>query len=138
MHQIVNDVSDFKPAFGADITQAKDQDDGLKDLRNKNITLPLMIHLLKTKDSKIKTFLDHHAYPGTFFPEVYSDDICASAAIYLAMKVGKALQIQMSPLLNPQNTFTTYLIVASNVAENNRFYRYFYDRKFYYEKYLST
>lgn len=129
MHQIINDVSDFKPAFGTDITHAKDQDDDLKDLRNKNITLPLMIHLLKTKDSKIKTFLDHHACLGAFLPQVYSDDICASMAIYLAMKVGKGLQMQMSPLLNPQNTFTACLIDANRIAENNRFYRYFYERR---------
>lgn len=138
MHQIVNDVTDFKPAFGADITATKDHQDDLKDLRNKNITLPLMIHLLKAPESKIKTFLDHPAYPGNFFPEVYSDDICASSAIYIAMKAGKEMSKTIIPLLNPENPYTTCLTDAARIAENNRFYRYFYDRKFFYEKYLST
>lgn len=139
MHQIVNDIADFKPAFGNDITHTKDQNDALKDLKNKNITLPIMIHLLNTKNSKIKQYLDHPNYPY-FNTTVYSDDICASSAIYITMAIGKEIQKKLPLLLNPNNIYHKYIVDATKVAENNRFYHYFYHRKeeAYYRKYQAA
>jgi len=137
--QIVNDNGDFVPASEELTTSSKISADALSDLRNMNITLPISLHLIRKKESKIKAFLDSGGLESAYVSgEVYSDEIAESHAIYYAMKIGKKLEKQVLLLLNAQNpAFENFKDMAS-VAQNNKYYRYFYGLKEQYKGYQKS
>jgi geranylgeranyl pyrophosphate synthase len=139
MLQIVNDNADFVPESEGLTTSSKLSADALSDLRNTNITLPIALHLIRSKESKVKDFLDAAEQQPTLAEahHVYSKEIADSQAIYYSMSIGKALEKHALSLLNPQNPAFENFKDMTGVAGNNKYYRYFYGLKEQYRRYQN-
>lgn len=123
--QVVNDNHDFVNKEKGEETVAKKSTDAFSDLRNTNITLPLLYHLdkgykriiydyLETKDLKII--------------EDYSEqihyEIIQSRAIRKSIRIGQLAKYH----LNYKNKNTPYLIDLCQISNWNRFYTHFYQK----------
>lgn len=128
MHQIVNDNTDFVPSWAREETSAKICCDALSDLRNKNVTLPVAIHLLRCPNGAIETYLAANENEAVW-PELRFSEEIIEHSIFESIKVGKLIKPICLQLLNFKNPQYVFLEDTAKVAENNRFYRYFYDRR---------
>ncbi len=95
--QITNDVVDFVPTIKdnnknlSSNTVGKKSTDTYSDLKNKNITLPLIFHLSKNQDGLIETYLSE-PYTTDSIDNASLDitkEIINSGAIRRTMKVGR-------------------------------------------------
>jgi len=72
--QLVNDVNDFVPSAYEKRTLAKDASDCFSDIKNKNVTLPILIHLLSINQGldlgKLDKFLEDQSILAEFDPEI--------------------------------------------------------------------
>ena len=58
MRQVVNDNVDWAPSYLGLSTKTKDAEDAFSDLKNGNITLPLIFHLQNSNKSIIHDYLE--------------------------------------------------------------------------------
>lgn len=128
MRQIVNDCCDWAPSyFGLD-TKAKIAQDALSDLKNRNITLPLLFHLREeTTESTITAFLKGEL--DAFNEEVVFKEIIASNSLKNAMKAGHDLANEAVFFLtnsDREKSAGWYLKDMAKIANNNKYYRRFY------------
>lgn len=146
MLQMVNDNNDFIPSRFMEETAGKDAEDAFSDLRNLNITLPLLIHLGKKKIGAIANFLlieKHRKTNGKSSLSLYEErkifeDITESEAIYLSMKIPKEIKKGALKLLNKNNAKINPLIKTLSSVDNNRFYWHFYEKEEEYKKYKKN
>ena len=129
MHQIVNDNADFVPSYHGESTVSKTEQDAFSDLKNGNITLPTLIYLqlrpegtisgiLKSASTNTRLRILSHEESKIF------NEISQSLAIYHAMTIGKKIKDIAKNYLNIQKS--NALKDMLQIAENNRYYRYFY------------
>lgn len=106
--QMINDVIDFVPARYNRGSQAKTQNDAFSDLRNRNITLPLLLHFEKVPDGRITAFLEA-GRTGQPIPEFDECQFCLEAldsgAIDAAQQCAVAIKRLALIELNPSNEF---------------------------------
>ena len=125
MQQIVNDNCDFVPSKYNDGTKAKNNNDGLSDLRNRCITLPLLIHLQNCPNSAIERYLslDNYAFDENYFFR----EITGTWSIYYSMTVAKEIKKKLiDEFTQREKEVNEGLINLWSVADNNRFYKHFY------------
>lgn len=129
--QIMNDNCDFVPAKYEEATKGKKATDAFSDLRNKNVTLPIFIHLLRCPDGHLANILDSitKATLDDETEHVLFAEITEIFSIFYAMKVAKVIRKRLFTLLNPSNPSTAGLKYIMETLGNNRYYRYFYDYK---------
>lgn len=130
MHQIVNDNGDLVHSKAKLTTEEKVIGDAQSDLRNRTVTLPVCLHLNECPDGEIGKFLQSRkrtipaALQTRFFRELINE-----GAIYRAIRIGKALKRAALKELNLYNRQYFFLEDMCKIAENNRFYRHFYDAR---------
>ena len=142
MHQLVNDNADLVPSQHFLSTCAKSHLDAMSDLRNNIITLPVMIHLLQTPDSTMKYILERKMtdLPALLEMRIFRE-ITQRWSIYIAMTITKAIKTNALKALYAAGFSTKnerafkYLEDLCNIADNNKFYRRFYDEKLNYARY---
>jgi len=139
MLQIVNDTCDFVPEYVGQETITKNCCDALSDLRNKNITLPIALHLIILEESLVKAFLESSLGDKDYLGDhVYAEELAESHAIYYSMRVGKELEKYALSLLVSDNPAYDLIKDMTSVARNNRYYRHFYSLKQHYKQYQKT
>lgn len=142
MHQLVNDNADLVPSQYYLTTCAKSHLDAMSDLRNNIITLPVMIHLLQTNDSAMKQVLDRKMadLPARLETRIFRE-MTQRWSIYISMTITKAIKTKALAALYAAGFSTKsersfkYLEDMCNIADNNKFYKCFYDEKLDYARY---
>lgn len=142
MHQLINDNADLVPSQHFLTTCAKSHLDALSDLRNNIITLPMMIHLLNKSDSAIKYVLDRKMIdlPPCMEDRIFKE-ITQRWSIYISMSITKTIKENALKALHSAGFSTKnerafkYLEDMCNIADNNKFYKCFYDEKLDYARY---
>lgn len=130
MHQIVNDNGDLVHSKAKLITEEKVIGDAQSDLRNRTVTLPVCLHLNECPDGEIGKFLQSRkrtipsAMQTRFFKELVGE-----GAIYQSIRIGKALKKVALNELNPYNRQYYLLEDMCKIADNNKYYRHFYDAR---------
>lgn len=128
MRQIVNDCCDWAPASFELSTKAKTAQDAMSDLKNRNITLPLLFHLkVSTEESSIRNFLKSNSvHPDE---RLMFEEIIASNGLKMAMDTGHELAkeaISFLPHSSRKKTAVWYLKDMAKIANNNKYYSKFY------------
>ncbi|MCO6491737.1 MAG: polyprenyl synthetase family protein [Phaeodactylibacter sp.] len=130
MHQIVNDNGDLVHSKAKLTTEEKVIGDAQSDLRNRTVTLPVCLHLNECPNGEIAKFLQSRkrcissAMQTRFFKELVNH-----SAIYQSIRVGKALKNLALKELNPYNRQYLLLEDMCKIADNNKYYRHFYDAR---------
>ncbi len=132
MMQIVNDNADFAPEKG---TASKMLKDVFSDLKNYNITLPLMYHLSsENRCGFIQRFLETNE---SSYLENYNKilkEIVTSGAIFKSIEIGKSLaRMGRKMLIDKKEDSTKFLIQMLSIAFKNRYYFHFDKAKECYE-----
>jgi geranylgeranyl pyrophosphate synthase len=132
LSQIVNDNCDIVPSYTHLTTNAKVEKDAFSDLRNGNITLPLLLHLKSTKRiSKVRNFLNtnhiifnknisNKKYMNEINQKYFFDEIKESEAIYHSISIGKLFALKAKQFVS-QNLEKKISNILS-VATWNKFY----------------
>jgi len=136
MHQLVNDIGDLVPANRELFTMEKTNKDAFSDLRNNTLTLPIMLHLLEEPDGLMEnilknkiTRLDNNEEENLLISLTWSH------SVFIAMSIGKDIQKKAVSYLDPTNEHFNLLVDMCRIAENNKYYRHFYDREQDYKSY---
>jgi geranylgeranyl pyrophosphate synthase len=128
MQQIMNDNCDMVPSTMASGTVEKHCTDAFSDLRNRNITLPILLHIQRRNKGMIADYLKNTALELN--ERIAFQQLCAGFSIYYSIDCGKCLRNKLIAYLSPQGGIGFARLEAmSRVGENNRYYRFFYDRK---------
>lgn len=123
MMQVVNDNWDFVPGYMQQDTKAKCQQDMQSDIRNKNMTLPLVLylHFNPSEQTLIKKYLN------SFKTKKYSErreklvfEAIRPILLGYCLPVGEALAACADGIV-PENGDIT------GIARHNRFYRIIVD-----------
>jgi len=121
MMQVVNDNWDFVPGYLGHGTKAKNPEDMQSDLRNKNMTLPLLLylHLYPSETTIIKKYLN------SLKQKKYSErreklvfEAILPVLLQYALPIGKAIAAQAAATLRQDSILKPLL----QIAEENRFY----------------
>lgn len=126
--QIINDVIDFVPAEYNKGSQAKTCDDAFSDLKNQNITLPLIFHLNTDTDSGIsqcKLFLDQlqQGIPKPYFNDYeFCREILRSGAIDSNISCLVSMKEEALKYLNTQNIYFPFLLDMLCMVEHGKYH----------------
>jgi len=131
--QVVNDNHDYvyiPSKNGNGGTVAKKSTDVFSDLRNKNITLPLIFHL----DKNYKRLIEEYLKIGDIniikdYSEQISKEVKNSGAIRASINAGRLIARTAISFLDEKNEASPYLADVCGIAEWNRFYHAFYPSK---------
>lgn len=148
MHQIINDNGDFIPSNKKECTVEKTIGDAFSDLKNENITLPMQLNLLLYRNEKknIRSRI-HHFYRSRSRrltlckAEDIFKEMTNSKAIYISMSIARqlkelAMEILVQEMPGGRNTFCLQLLRDMfEVADNNKYYRHYYQEKLAYRRY---
>ncbi len=131
--QIVNDNCDLVPHYLQSGTAAKICKDAFSDVRNRTVTLPLLLHIKKSPSGEIARFLaveKHRLNDRVAFDEIVKD-----LSIYQAMTIGKEIKDAALSYLDVQHEKFLTIEQIAEQADNNRFYRQFYAQTVCYQRY---
>lgn len=123
--QIVNDVADIVPKERSKQTVGKTPEDAFSDLKNRNITLPLIYHLQKKYKRSIENYLrEPGRYPDLIEnnQEFLRKDFLNSHAIDNSICITRCLHEYSKGFLNKYNPITPFLINMSEIANWNTYY----------------
>jgi len=147
MHQMVNDNGDFIPPNKKESTVEKTIWDAFSDLKNENITLPIQLNLLLCKDeeknirSRIHPFYHSDSRNMTLdkTEEIFKE-LINSKAIFMSMSIAKQLKELAMEILGQdkpgeENAALQLLGDMFEVAENNKYYRHYYNERQAYRRY---
>lgn len=136
MLQVVNDVTDY--AYSPDLKEQKNlrtvgkfQEDVYSDLRNDNITLPLIFHLYKSigrgKIEEILRIEEEKRRSQLIIKNklTIKEEIVNSGAIEDSMEFGKLLADSAISSLSLSNSITPILKNMCDIARRNKFYKVF-------------
>ncbi len=122
MRQVINDNADVVPSSLGLATHSKFPEDAFSDLRNRNITLPLMLHLAQHPNGQIGQWLSSDETMLSPQQELaFSEELQQSFAIYQSIQFGKLLARMSLQHLSAQNTPALMLADSCNIAEWNKF-----------------
>lgn len=133
---IVNDNADFVPSEDSNVkemenskkvkmdTVAKKTTDAYSDLRNKNITLPLIFHLEKSPKREIQRYLEtgEKAIIQDFQIQI-TQGLKESGALRKSMKEGRKFAKNGKQYLKAENPQTSLLFDMLEIANWNKYYR---------------
>ncbi|MBL7794337.1 MAG: polyprenyl synthetase family protein [Saprospiraceae bacterium] len=131
MQQVVNDNCDFVPSIHGEVTIAKNKEDAFCDLKNKLITLPLLIYLQRRQQGPIYRYLE--SVDESFDERACFNDMTRTTVIYYALAIVKKVKKLIIKKLDDKD-----LSQLCEVADNNRFYKYYYDEARYYNVYRNN
>ena len=94
MRQLINDNADFVPSSYGLSTLSKSTEDAFSDLKNRNITLPLIFHLSESPNSTIKQWLvnDKEAL-NLQMQQSFSKELMHSHAIFKSIQQSRLLSV---------------------------------------------
>jgi geranylgeranyl pyrophosphate synthase len=135
LSQIVNDNCDVVPSYLDVTTNSKIIQDAFSDLKNKNVTLPLLFHiddnlehntvieLIKTDNSKITKEQEE-----TIFEEIKDRE-----TIYKSISIGRLFAEKAKTYINKNITTSNSILNILSIAGWNKFYYEIYqiEGKFY-------
>lgn len=140
MLPIVNDIGDLVPSNRQLDEQQKTHKDAFADLRNNTLTLPMMIHLLTVENSLMENLLKDQVKDLILVPEeALLEEMTQHHSVFKAMSIAKAIQKKAADYL-PSNTGQTRIqfLDMLRIAENNKYFRHFYDKKEDYRAYRKA
>lgn len=131
MLQVINDYADF--AYSEDKDERKNLQtagrkttDFFSDLRNKNITLPLIYHLNEGKHRNIEEYLQTGRKEIlTDYAKVIKHEFVMSGAFRASVKISRLLADKAMNSLCSENDQFKYLKNMAEIAYNNKFYNNF-------------
>lgn len=130
MKQIVNDIADLVPSFANIGTRTRLPQDAFSDLKHHNITLPLMLMLLKNPKGEMASWLEANT-AWTFETEgAIAQELVESLVVYRAMSLSRRVRDLAINHLDASNPAFTLLEDMCHVADVNKFYRYFDKMKY--------
>jgi len=136
MHQLVNDIGDLVPSNRDLSTMEKTNKDAFSDLRNNTLTLPIMLHLLVEPNGLMEMILKNKiSQLDNIVEENLLIDAAQQHSIFTAMSIGKDIQKKAVSYLDPANEHFKLLADMCRIAENNKYYKHFYDREQDYKAY---
>ncbi len=126
MQQIMNDNCDFVPSICGETTVAKECEDALSDLRNRSVTLPLIIHLQRVPNGKTaKHFKENRKI---LMEEVFFEELTESWSIYFSMSIAKRINVLAQKRLDINSEEMKLTIKdMCEVINNNKYYKHFYN-----------
>jgi len=126
MQQIVNDNCDLVPSIYTNGTKAKKRQDALSDLKNKCITLPLLIHLQRSPNGLIAEYLKSEK--NKFNEDFFFKEVVEKHSIFYSMSMAKKMSKKIIGETEEQEKqMDNGLKDLWSIAENNRFYKHFYN-----------
>ena len=138
MRQIINDNADMVPSKHMLSTHSKSHADAFSDLRNRNVTLPLIFHFSEVKKSPVYKFLQRQKESITKEEESkISATILQSHALYKSIQNCKILATLSRGFLNLNFPSAALLADSCEIAYWNR-YLYPCLRHKQYKKYKKT
>lgn len=127
MRQVINDINDLVPSWAKLGTRTRLSIDAFSDIRNGNITLPVLLHINKFPEGKIASYL---SCPQEWTPEIEKEinhEFNTIAKCFNAMRIAR--RIRSMALLNMNNGISSNIIETlkdmCNIANTNKFYRFF-------------
>ncbi len=124
MMQIVNDNCDWVPAWYQHKTVAKNYDDAFCDLKNRNVTYPLFLHLnINREGGSIRNYLEsEEAYIPSELQNDLFIEIIESSAMRQSIQLGRRVGESALQFLNPQNSHSILLEDMTKISQFNRYY----------------
>lgn len=139
MRQLINDNADFVPSsFNLD-TKSKTSSDAFSDLRNQNITLPLLLYLLeKSTINPFQQYLDkpNNVSLAKLEPQLF-EELLQSNALFKSIQLGRLLSRLSQAYLIDNTEAAMQLKDTCNIAFWNKFL-YPCLRNPWYKKYKKT
>lgn len=124
--QMVNDITDLVPSEKNTGTKTKSGNDAFSDFKNRNVTLPLALHLCsKYAEYAINLLETKSSIPKQcfFFNDTeLCNDMLASGSIKTSRHTASEIKRGMLLLLNEKNSEFVLLKDCMAVASHNRFY----------------
>ncbi|GJM34068.1 MAG: hypothetical protein DHS20C18_30690 [Saprospiraceae bacterium] len=122
MRQLINDNADVVPSSLGLSTLNKFPEDAFSDIRNRNITLPLILHLSEQPNGPIGQWLASGATSLSPDQEAtFVQTLQSSFAIFQSIQFGKLLSQMANYHLAAQHQPALMLADSCNIAEWNRF-----------------
>lgn len=133
--QITNDNKDFiykvlglEGDVDGHSTIAKKKYDTMSDLKNKNITLPLIFHLQRINQAKRRSEVweilnwDGRCKYFEMHPVYLLKELIDSKAMINSIKISRKLVEECTGFLNPENEETKFLVDMANIGRWNKYY----------------
>lgn len=129
IQQLVNDNTDFIPAKMKSpsfkyptSTKAKSENDCFSDLKNKCITLPIIIHLQRCGNGKIAKYLEDEIYE--IDEKVFFEEIVEEWSIFYSISTVKAINDCLQKQIEEESQdFRQNFASLCSSAKNNKFYK---------------
>ncbi|MBL7786927.1 MAG: hypothetical protein JNM36_13550 [Chitinophagales bacterium] len=128
--QITNDVADMVHTKKG--TVAKKPNDVFSDLRNCNITLPLLLHLQHQPKRLIWRYLNNPqkcAYIIEDFKTELAQELQDGLSVETTIQLGRQFIVYTRKILHPTNPATALLNDMLKIGEWNKYYREWYKNK---------
>jgi geranylgeranyl pyrophosphate synthase len=127
--QIVNDISDLVPTRLNQGSKAKISGDAFSDLKNRNVTLPLILYLNQedTKYRPIYNYLnsavdsDNLSDDDTLINELFSESLNSRNILDYAIKIARNIKVQSLNHINKKNKNFIFFEDVNKVIDENRF-----------------
>ena len=121
MRQIVNDNADFIPSFFQLSTKGKVPGDAFSDLRNKNVTLPLLFLLEEKENTTINAFLEGKLNTIDSQEDAVFEEMLNSFALLKSIQNAKLLASIATNYLDSANLAYAFIADSCKIAEWNKF-----------------
>lgn len=128
--QVVNDTTDM--VYIESDAVGKTQDDVFSDLRNCNVTLPLLLHLQHQPKRQIWRYLNDpqkHPYIIEDFKTELMKELQEGLAVETTIQLGREFIVYTRTILQPANPATLLLNDMLKIGEWNKYYREWYKNK---------
>lgn len=137
MQQVVNDVSDYVPVSENFVTACKFAEDTYSDMRERNVTLPMMYYFLNTANQIIlkgssdfiwaqyKDILPPELLKSDFIQKKVLKKLISSKALSNAMSFSTHITESGKNLLDKENVFTEFLNDMLKSSKGNKYYQYY-------------
>ena len=122
--QIVNDIIDFIPSKLNKETIGKKSTDAFSDLRNLNITLPLILHLEEGYNRNIEKYLNNPKDISIInkLQDILIRELISSRAISKSQRIGYLIGKKAMTYLSNKNPVSSTLENLAEIATMNKFY----------------
>jgi geranylgeranyl pyrophosphate synthase len=128
--QVVNDITDM--VYIESDAVGKTKDDVFSDLRNCNITLPLLLHLQHQPKRWIWRYLNNpqkYAYIIEDFKTELMQELREGLAVETTIELARQLLVYARQLLQTNNSASPLLNDMLKIGEWNKYYREWYKNK---------
>ena len=134
MKQIINDIADLIPSSACIGTKTRSPEDAFADLKKKNITLPLILHLQEHPRSNTSFFLESSGAWNSLIEKTIAFELVEKLTVFKAMSLSRKIRDIALTYLSSDND--TYILIEdmTTIANNNKFFRYFDKKHTQYKK----